>query len=571
VPIAGPGSCRAGERLTAADSPVWALVRDARLRRAGAALALYRLAEFGPWVAMLIFAYDHGGATSAGVVALALLVPTALAAPFAGPLIDRHGASRVLFGGYVAQALAMGATAASMLGGAPPAACYLLGAVTATFLTVTHPAHAVMSPALACTTQQLLALNAISGWILSVGLVAAPAAAGLILTLATPGAVYAAGALCVAAAAVLVLPLRALVLPVSRPADGASRGDALDELKEATRAIARGGPATEVMLVLAATFVTVGAFDVLAVTLAVGVLGLGGSGAAYLTALYGAGAVLGTAASLWLVGRARIVPILLPTTCAGGAVFIVLGLATSLATALAAAVLAGISRGLLEVCATTLLQRATPTALLARMLAFKEGLTMAAWGLGSILVPALIAVGGVSAALIGIGAIAPLVVLARSRRLLRVDAAATVPVVAIALQRSMRLFRALPAFELEAIARAGSDRSVAAGTRLVTEGELAGDYFAIADGTVEVTSGGRRLALLGRGDGFGEIGLLRDVPRTASVTATTDALLLAVERGAFITAVTGHAESRQRAASIIDERLDERRPGPRISTDAAPL
>jgi len=161
-------------------------------------------------------------------------------------------------------------------------------------------------------------------------------------------------------------------------------------LREAAGAILRGGPATEVMLVLAATFVTVGAFDVLAVILAVGVLGLGGSGAAYLTALYGAGSVLGTAGSFWLVGRARIVPIVLPATFAGGAVYVALGVATSLAPALIVAVLAGVSRSLLEVCATTLLQRVTPTAMLARMLAFKDGLTMAAWGLGSILVPALI-------------------------------------------------------------------------------------------------------------------------------------------------------------------------------------
>ena len=197
----------------------------------------------------------------------------------------------------------------------------------------------------------------------------------------------------------------------------------------------------------------------------------------------------------------------------------------------------------------------TPTALLARTLAVKEGLTMAAWGLGSVLVPALIALGGVGAALIGTGAIAPLAVLARFRRLLRVDAAATVPVVAIALLRSMRLFRALPAYELEAVARAGADRSVPAGTRIIEEGELAAGYFAIADGFVDVTRDGRRLATLGRGDGFGEIALLRDVRRTASVTARTDALLLAVERDAFITAVTGHAESARRAGSIIEERL----------------
>jgi Major Facilitator Superfamily/Cyclic nucleotide-binding domain len=545
-------------RLTAQDageSPLRAVVRNPVLGRVGVALGLYRLAEFGPWIAILVFAYGHGGATATGLVSLGLLVPTALAAPLGGPVIDRYGAGRVLVAGYAAQALAMGSTAVSMLAGAPPLVCYVLGAATATVLTVTHPAHAVMSPAIARTTEQLVALNAVTGWILSVGLVAAPALAGLILSVASPGAVYAAGALCLVAAATLVFPLRTLAPPAARSTGDASRLEAVRELGEATRAIVRGGPVTEVMLLLVATFVTVGAFDVLAVTLAVGVLDLGGSGAAYLTALYGLGAVLGTAASFWLAGRERIVPILLPTTCAGGAVFIVLGLAISLGPALAAALLGGVSRGLLEVCAVTLLQRVTPTALLARMLAFKEGLTMAAWGFGSILVPALIALGGNRAALIGIGAIAPLIVLTRLRRLLLVDAAATVPVVAIALLRSMRLFRPLPAYELEAVARAGTDLSVPAGTRVVTEGEYSDVYFAIADGVVEVTCDGRRLRTLSRGEGFGEIGLIRNVQRTATVTAMTDALLLSIERGPFITAVTGHPESLRQADAIIDELL----------------
>jgi nitrate/nitrite transporter NarK len=94
----------------------------------------------------------------------ATLVPTALAAPLGGPVIDRYGAGRVLAAACAAQALAMGSTAASMLAGAPPLVCYTLGAATATLLTVTHPAHAMMSPAIARTTEQLVALNAVTGW-----------------------------------------------------------------------------------------------------------------------------------------------------------------------------------------------------------------------------------------------------------------------------------------------------------------------------------------------------------------------------------------------------------------------
>src|SRR3954454_23630105 len=126
-----------------AKSSLASLARDPVLRREAAALGLFRLAEFGPWVAMLVYAYDNGGTTATGLVSLGILVPTALCAPFAGPLIDRFGASRVLLGAYIAQATTMAATALSLLAGAPALVSYVLGAATATALVVTHPAHAV--------------------------------------------------------------------------------------------------------------------------------------------------------------------------------------------------------------------------------------------------------------------------------------------------------------------------------------------------------------------------------------------------------------------------------------------
>ena len=142
-----------------------------------------------------------------------------------------------------------------------------------------------------------------------------------------------------------------------------------------------------------ATFVMVGAFDVLAVVLAVGVLDIGGSGAGYLTAVHGGGAVVGAGLSFALVGRARLVPVLLGAALVGSVAFVLLGVAISLVAALIVAAVAGVSRSLLEVSAATLLQRVTPTSLLARVFAFKEGLAMGAWALGSVLVPGLIALG----------------------------------------------------------------------------------------------------------------------------------------------------------------------------------
>ena len=392
------------------------------------------MAEFGPWVAMLVYAYSEGGATATGVVSLALLIPTAIAAPFAGPLIDRFGASRVLLGAYVAQFVAMGATAVSLLAGATPVLSYALGALTAMALVMTHPAHAVVSPGIARTTEQLVALNAVTGWILSVGLVLAPAGAGVILAVSTPGAVYAAGAACVLLAAILVVPLRDLVPPLALDEESPVVG-ALRQLDEGARALGRASAPREVVIVLAATFLMVGAFDVLVVVLAVGSLGIGDSGAGYLTAVHGAGAVLGAFTSLALVGRARIVPVMLGAAVLGAVAFIALGFAITVGVAFAAAAVTGVSRSLLEVSGQTLLQRVTSTEILARVFSLKEGLAMAAWGIGSVSVPIVIGIAGLKGALIFTGAIVPVLVLIRLRPLLAVDAAAVVPAVTIALLR----------------------------------------------------------------------------------------------------------------------------------------
>ena len=542
--------------MGATPSPLRELAANSVLRRETAALGFYRLAEFGPWVAMLVYAYSQGGATATGVVSIALLIPTALFAPFAGPLIDRFGATRVLLGAYAAQAVAMAATAASLLSSAPPLVTYALGALTAMLLVVAHPAHAVVSPGIARTAEQLVALNAITGWILSIGLVLAPAGAGLILAIGSPGAVYAAGSGCLVIATLLVARLRDLVPPLLDDTD-TSRGGALRQLHEGARTLARSSESKEVIIVIGATFLMVGAFDVLVVVLAVGSLDLGGSGAGYLTAAHGAGAVFGAVASLALVGRARLVPVMVGASLTAACAFVLLGLQISVVVAFVVAAITGVSRSLLEVSGQTLLQRVTPTGLLARVFAFKEGLAMAAWGLGSVSVPVVIAVVDIRGSLIFTGAIVPLIVLLRFRRLLAVDAATTVPAVRIALLRSLAIFRALPVPALEGIAQSASDICVPAGEVIVHQGDPGDRYFAIADGTVEVLRDQVRENTLGRGEGFGEIALIHEVPRTATIRALVETRLTAIERDPFLVALTGHAPTRDRVEQVAAARRPE--------------
>jgi hypothetical protein len=177
--------------------------------------------------------------------------------------------------------------------------------------------------------------------------------------------------------------------------------------------------------------------------------------------------------------------------------------------------------------------------------------------LGAVLARVAIAIGGLKAALFAPAVVALLLIAGLWRRIQKVDASATVPQVEIQLLRSISIFAALPAPSLEGIARDLEALRVSQGTVVIKEGERGDCYYAIAEGELVVSHDSQFLRVVSRGDGFGEIALIRDVPRQATVTAATDASLYTLARELFVQAVTGHVTAISAVERVISGHLGD--------------
>jgi MFS family permease len=539
------GSDSGGRRSQAFRS----LAGNRALVRVLAGYALFVLTEYAVWIAMLIYAYSRGGAGVAGLVAVVEMVPAAIVAPLVAPLADRRSPVILLAGGYLVQAAAMAATAAAALAGVPLAA-YAGAVLASTAITTTRPAQAALIPSIATTPDQLTAANVVVGWLEATGMAAAGLLVGVLISIAGVGSVFAVCAGLAVAAALLVARLR--VAPLTTGQDQAP--PMLAGIGEGLRLAVRQPRLRLMLALLTAEAVVLGALDLLIVILAISVLDRPQAWAGYLNLACGAGAVLAATVSAVLIGRRLGAPILGAALVLSGALAVLaLGLGTFGTVALLA--VAGASGSLLDIAARTLLQRSVPPRLIGRIFGLLEGFLMAGYALGALLVPALVYLGGSQLALLGVSALLPLAAVAGGRALLGLDAETPVPVVEIALLRSLPLFAELPAPAIEGLAAALTPIHLAPGAILIRQGDHGDAYYAIAAGELDVLHDGQLLRQCGRGEGVGEIALLRDIPRTATVIAHSAATVYELHRDLFLTAVLGHAPTQRQADRIADARL----------------
>ena len=538
------------KRILSAVAGVAAILRNKQLRRVELAWGASVAAEWANFVALGVFAYGIGGALGVGLAGLVRLLPAAVIAPFTSFVGDRFPRERFLVAISAGGSLALAASAAAFFVDRNEYVIFLLASVFGLSSTLLRPALQALLPSLARTPEELIASNGATSSIEGLATLVGPLVAGVLVAATDAGVVFA-----VAGAALLfAASLFARVTVEGRiAAVSTSHAEVLRHALVAGYRTVLGSLKARLVvgLMIAQKFVR-GCLNVLIVVTAFRVLDAGPAAVGYMTAAIGIGGLIGALGALTLVGRQ------LATTF--GVALVVWGLAIVLVAprpylvlALVLLALVGVANSVEDVAAFTLLQRVVPDALLTRVLGVVWGLAMGALALGSITAPALVRAIGPRPALVAVGAILPVLTLIAWRGLIEIDRTVPTPARELAAIECVPMFVPLPIVAKEYLAATLASVSVAAGEVVIREGEVGDRFYIVDHGQLEVVGPGVQVTA-GAGDYFGEIALIRDVPRTATVTAVADSQLYAMERSDFVAAVTSHSGVRAAGEEVVEQR-----------------
>jgi MFS family permease len=538
--------------------------RNQGLRRIELAWAASILGTWAYGIAVVVYAYEQGGATAVGVVGLARWLAAAVASPFAALLGDRYDRRWVMVASDLARAGLIAGAAVAVFLDAPPIVIYVIAGLVGVAATAFRPAEAALVPSLARTAEELTAANVASSTIESVGIFGGPAIGGLLLAVSGPGVVFAVTACALLWSAFLVAgvhPVEAKSAVEPEAAVEPESVSVVDELLAGFRTIGRERRLRLLVgLFSAQTFVD-GMLNVLIVVIALKVLDTGQAGVGFLNSAIGIGGLLGAVVAAALVARKR------QAADFGIGIFI-WGIPIALVAVwpnqvfvLVLLAVVGIGNTIVDVSGMTLLQRAAPDEVLARVFGVLESILLLTAGLGALAAPLLLNWLGTRGALIVAGALLPLIVVPAWPRLNAIDQAAKVPVERLEVLRANPIFAPLPPGTLEQLADALEEVDAAAGEEIVRQGEPGDRFYLIKSGALDVQIDGKLVQTLEPGDSFGEIALLRDLPRTATVKARTEAALYALDQRQFLAAVTGFGPSLSAAEGVIGMRLGTSRAG----------
>jgi MFS family permease len=502
-------------------------------------------------VTLAFYAYERGGPEAVGLVGLLRVVPSFVAAPFGAMLGDRYPRERVIVGINVARSLTIAAAALVAFSDGPPVIVYVLASLMGLLQSTFRPTQAALLPLLARTPEELTAANLVLTTVESVGLFVGPAVGGLLLAAAGAETVFSVAAGVFLVAALLLAGVRAE--RSDKPL--ALRGSFLNEAFAGFRTVVRDGRLRLVIGLYGLQTLAAGALNVLIVVVALEVLDLGKAGIGFLNSAIGVGGLLGGVLAVALVAHPRLASAFGLGLALVGAPIALMAVAENTAAALVLLGLVGLGITIVDVAGLTLLQRAVPDEVLTRVMGVVQSVFVGTLGLGAILAPLLLDLVGNRGALVATGAALPLAAALTWPMLRAVDGEIALAPRHLDLLRGISIFRPLPGATLEQLARDLRPVQVPAGNEIVRQGEPGDRFYIVSGGEVDVRVDGGPATPLRAGQFFGEIALLRNVPRTATVTARTDADLLALERDQFIDIVTGHPESDAAAQAVVSSRL----------------
>ena len=590
---------RVGEAVNETWTSLSTVFRNPGLRRVNLAFAGSAVGDWAYATAIVVWAYGVGGVALVGIWGTLRLVLLAVVTPFASILVDRFPRKTVMitcdllrfgFAVIISALIAVHAPTLLIVGLAT-----VLSIVSAPF----RPAVAALLPQLVEAPEELTAANGTTSTIESLAFFVGPALGGLLLTVASVPVVGLFDALTFLWSAALVsgihVPRPDVVVPAGVADDGtedveagSASGDepqgaiaatavGVDSAQADASAGAGAGAPTPhesflsesmagfrtinahkdlrlVTLVYCAQTIVAGASIVFGVEIAVQMTDFGSTGVGYLDSTLGVGAILG---GLVAIGRAAARRI--ASDFGIGVIFWALPLLLAavwphMGAAFAAMFIIGFANPIVDVNASTILQRLTPDNVMGRVFGALDTGLIAAMALGSIIMPILLHFVGLRWSLAILGAGITLIVLPTMGRLRALDAKLGDNAL-LELLRQVPLFAPLEAKSLERIASQMGRREVTTGETVIREGDVGDRFYVVESGGTTATHNGEVLSSQGPGDPFGEIALLRDVPRTATVTADEDSVLLFLERDAFLEAVTGNGEVSSRADDLIARRI----------------
>ncbi len=524
-------------------------------------LRLAQLSSLSAWTgeflfltAMTVYAFDTNGAVGVGLIGFLRVLPATLALPWLGALADRISRRKLL---VMSCALRAATAAGAAVATSQPAVVYTLLTVSTVCQAAYRPVLAALFPTLCTTPEELAGVNAVRSILDGFAALVGPLAAAALLATFGPSAAFAAVALLAAVAGALAAGLRYQSLRRVGADSPAQRVGVVADVVDGLRELRRQRRALDVILLGGLQCVVRGGLTVLAIVVAVQVTDLGGPGVGVLWAAFGAGGFVAAMASIGLAGSSRLGTLFGVGIATWGIPLILIGLGTSSYVAVGAFVIVGAANALVDVTGFTLLQRLIPDQALGRVLALTEAVFSLALALGSLAIPLVISALGDAGALIVTGCILPVAVAGCWAGLRAIDADIGVRKDRIALLRRVRMLRPLPVPVIESLAMHLRSSRVAARADVFRKGEVGDAFYVVESGRVAVIVDGHEVRQLGLGDAFGEVALLRAVPRTATVRALEDTELAALSGPEFVAAITGFSATFSVAEQLVSGYLTE--------------